>query len=69
MPPEGGNHVFEKFYRAPNAPAGGIGLGLSIVKSIADLHGATVAVERSASLGGLRVVVSFPISVAGQAKA
>lgn len=30
--------LFEKFYRAPGTPSGGIGLGLSIAKNIVELH-------------------------------
>jgi signal transduction histidine kinase len=37
----------------------GLGLGLSIVKAIADAHGAILAVHPQAS-GGLRIEVSFP---------
>ena len=52
--------VFDRFYRVPGATAHGSGLGLAIVKAIADAHGATVALDRSARLGGLRVEVRFP---------
>ncbi len=51
--------VLDRFYRSGEPQAPGSGLGLAIVKSIADLHGATVALEKSASLGGLRVRVVF----------
>lgn len=52
--------VLDRFYRSADAKAPGSGLGLSIVKSIADLHGAALSLDRS-TLGGLRVVVRFPI--------
>ncbi|KQU87844.1 histidine kinase [Variovorax sp. Root318D1] len=52
--------VLDRFYRSGEPQAPGSGLGLAIVKSIADLHGATVALAASQSLGGLRVVVRFP---------
>ncbi len=43
--------LFEKFYRLPGTRAGGIGLGLSIVKNIVELHdGRVSAKNRSADL-------------------
>jgi two-component system, OmpR family, phosphate regulon sensor histidine kinase PhoR len=47
IPQEEQNHIFEKFYRATNAPEGvqGTGLGLAIVKSIVDSHQGRVWVE------------------------
>ena len=52
--------VLDRFYRAGETQAPGSGLGLSIVKSIADLHGARIALGASAALGGLEVTVCFP---------
>jgi len=54
--------VLDRFYRSGEPQAPGSGLGLAIVKSIADMHGATVTLDRSESLGGLRVAVHFPAS-------
>ncbi|MET3494317.1 ATP-binding protein [Variovorax boronicumulans] len=54
--------VLDRFYRSGEPQAPGSGLGLAIVKSIADLHGATVALDASPSLGGLRVRVVFRLS-------
>ena len=54
--------VLDRFYRSSDPHAQGVagsGLGLAIVKSIADLHGATVALAESPTLGGLRVSVRF----------
>lgn len=52
--------VFERFVRLdrPGRPPG-VGLGLSIVRSVADAHGATVVLDDS-PLGGLAVRVRFP---------
>jgi two-component system OmpR family sensor kinase len=59
--PEGERvRVLDRFYRSGEPQASGSGLGLAIVKSIADLHGASVSLDRSARLGGLRVSVRFP---------
>ena len=48
--------LFERFYRAAGNTQPGCGLGLSIVKALADAHGATVSLAQ-AELGGLRVEV------------
>ena len=49
----------ERFFRVAGSGQSGSGLGLSIVRRIADVHGATVRVARSVSLGGLSVAVRF----------
>ena len=59
LPESERERVLDRFYRAGQPEAPGSGLGLSIVKSIADLHGAAVSLDRSA-LGGLRVLIRFP---------
>src|SRR5258706_329171 len=53
IPHEEQSHVFEKFYRATNAPEGvqGTGLGLAIVKSIVDSHQGRVWVESTMGKG------------------
>ena len=53
--------LFEPFRRAGADRTGtdGHGLGLSIVRAIADAHGATVMVEPQTE-GGLKVEVIFP---------
>lgn len=55
--------IFEPFYRLPDAPErdGGVGLGLSLVRQIAERHGAAVRCEGREG-GGLRFVVAFPAS-------
>lgn len=56
--PEDRSRVFDRFYRSSDvAPETGSGLGLAIVKTIADRHGATLQLDASPRLGGLRVQV------------
>ncbi|MBI3153703.1 MAG: PAS-domain containing protein [Chloroflexi bacterium] len=57
--PEEQGRVFEKFYRATNAPDGvtGSGLGLAIVKSIVDSHQGRVWVESTIGKGSTFVVL------------
>ncbi|MFL5347779.1 MAG: ATP-binding protein [Hyalangium sp.] len=43
--------IFEKFYRAPGAPAGGAGLGLSIARDIVQAHGGEIGVVSEPGLG------------------
>jgi two-component system sensor histidine kinase KdpD len=42
LPAGAEEQVFEKFYRGPNARAGGVGLGLSICQSIVKAHGGSI---------------------------
>ncbi len=53
------NKVFERFYRPANSPGDGCGLGLAIIKEIADLHHAQINLNRSNQKGGLRVEIDF----------
>ncbi len=52
--------VFERFYRMPGGAPEGCGLGLAIVREIAQGHQATVAVEPGAGGRGTRMSVTFP---------
>ena len=56
--------VLRRFVRGPSASAGpqsqGSGLGLAIVQTIAERHGARLLLDRSPTLGGLRVQVFWP---------
>jgi len=58
--PQEQDRVFERFRRGRDSPAAGSGLGLSIVRRIADLHGASVTLGTSA-YGGLEVRVMFQL--------
>jgi two-component system sensor histidine kinase KdpD len=60
IPTESLGRVFDKFYRAPNAPTGGTGLGLSLVRGFVEAHGGSVKVENRAG-SGAAFIVSLPI--------
>ena len=47
LPPELLPRIFDKFFRAPNAPAGGSGLGLAIVKGFVEAQGGRIAAENN----------------------
>ncbi|MFI4869260.1 MAG: sensor histidine kinase N-terminal domain-containing protein [Steroidobacterales bacterium] len=53
------DRIFERFYRTPGTSGEGCGLGLSIVKQIAELHDATVSIRSDPSSGGTRFTVAF----------
>ena len=56
------SQVFAPFYRAPGAQqvnSAGAGLGLTIVRDIASMHGASIVLDES-TLGGLKASVRFP---------
>jgi signal transduction histidine kinase len=58
IPPELREKVFQRFFRADDSRATpGNGLGLSLVRAVADLHGASVRLEENGP--GLRVVLRF----------
>jgi signal transduction histidine kinase len=57
------NRVFDPFYRrepSRNRQTGGIGLGLSVARSIARAHGGDVALQNRPQ-GGLRAKVTLPV--------
>jgi two-component system, OmpR family, sensor kinase len=63
VPAEYRERIFEAFFRLPGASecVGGVGLGLSLVKSIAERHGGTVHCSVRAG-GGACFVVDLPCS-------
>ena len=60
IPPELRERVFESYYRIPGTTGNGGGLGLAIVRGIAEAHGARVAIEDQPGGHGTRIVVRFP---------
>jgi two-component system, OmpR family, sensor histidine kinase KdpD len=52
--------VFEKFYRAPNARAGGTGLGLSLAKGFVEAQNGQIE-ARNASNGGAVFTIRLPL--------
>lgn len=54
-------YLTERFYRGHNVPAGGSGLGLPIVKRVAELNGARL-ILRNLPDGGLEAVLEWPPS-------
>jgi signal transduction histidine kinase len=56
--PEDLPHLFDRFWRAADAPQGGTGLGLAIGRWIAGYHGAVLSAENGSS-GGARFTVRF----------
>ena len=56
--------VFDRFYRVPGTATPGSGIGLAIVKVIADRHGASIELDSGPGRAGLVVRVRFPGAVA-----
>lgn len=54
------SRVFDRFYRQPGTSPPGSGLGMAIVKAIADAHEAKVSLAAGPDGRGLAVTVSFP---------
>lgn len=65
-------HVFELFsqgQRSPDRSQGGLGLGLSLVKSLAELHGGSVSAHSEGTDRGSEFTVFLPrLPVSGQAR-
>jgi two-component system, OmpR family, sensor kinase len=66
IPPEVLPHVFDRFYRgdfARSREAGGVGLGLAIVRAIVTAHGGTVSITSTPGAGSI-VTVELPLAAA-----
>ena len=61
VPPDMRERIFEPFFRLPGhaEQAGGVGLGLSLVKQIAQAHGGSVRCEAREG-GGSCFVIELP---------
>lgn len=62
IPPEIERRVFERFVRGGGDGGRGSGLGLSIVRAVAELHGGAVSVERASPERGTRFTIRIPVS-------
>ena len=60
IPAEERERVFDRFYRVPGGGPEGSGLGLSIVKQVAEAHRAEIALGEPDHGRGLRVTIRFP---------
>jgi two-component system sensor histidine kinase TctE len=63
IPGDERSKVFERFYRVRGTPGDGAGLGLSIVREIAQRYRGSVTLLDGAGGKGLRVEVRFPAAV------
>ena len=54
------NKVFEKFYRGPGTPTGGLGLGLSIARQLVEAHAGELVAQNREEGGGARFSIRLP---------
>lgn len=64
IPPAERLRVLDRFYRRPGTSPPGSGLGMAIVKAIADAHGAALDLASGPDDKGLVVTVTFPVAPA-----
>ena len=63
-------HIFERFRQADASSArvhGGMGIGLSLVKQLVDLHGGKIRAESAGEGLGTTIIIDLPLAVASQA--
>lgn len=59
IPKEDQKMIYERFYRGDNVSTAGAGVGLAIVKDIADLHNANIEIDSRNKKEGTRFYVDF----------
>ncbi|MGM0432399.1 MAG: sensor histidine kinase [Spirochaetota bacterium] len=59
---EDATRVFDRFYRAKDAPGLGSGLGLALVRQAVDNHKGTIKLQNRQEEAGLEVRLTFPLS-------
>jgi signal transduction histidine kinase len=67
VPEELRGQLFERFVRGAGDRGGSFGLGLSIVRAVAETHGGTVSLAEPRDGVGARFVVRIPLAAAGAA--
>jgi signal transduction histidine kinase/ActR/RegA family two-component response regulator len=63
------SHVFELFMQAPRAldrSDGGLGIGLTVVRLLAELHGGTVEIQSEGAGAGTQVTLRLPLTLAAE---
>lgn len=68
MSPEVLDRAFDLFYqdeRTPDRPGGGLGIGLTLVRQLVELHGGTVEAASDGEGQGSRFTVRFPLAAPG----
>lgn len=67
MKPEHLQHAFDRFWRAPDAPHGGSGIGLAVVQHLATLSGGRADLRNRTDRRGLDASVELPAAADGGA--
>jgi PAS domain S-box-containing protein len=60
-------HIFDKFVQVPDAPTGGVGLGLTISKSIVEAHGGQISVQSEIGTG-TTFTFNLPLTIAAESR-
>lgn len=69
IPPEHRSHIFDRFQRLGASDPHGCGLGLAIVREIAELHSASIRLASGDGERGTRVGIVFPVPAEAEALA